>query len=71
MIPTSRRAWLANVVRLAALAAIEGCGPSEEMEPPNKRLANSPKSQPPPNMKPQEDFDPRKRLREKSAGPGK
>jgi hypothetical protein len=69
--PTSRRAWLANVVRFAALAPVAGCSPSEEMEPPNKRLGNSTKSAPPPEMKPQEHFDPRKRLRDKAAGRGK
>jgi hypothetical protein len=69
MIGIGRRAWLADVIRFGALAALAGCSPSEEMEPPNKRLANSPKSEPPPNMKPQEHFDPRKRLRDKAAGP--
>ncbi len=34
------------------------------MAPPDQRRANLPKSEPPPNMKPQETFDPRKRLRE-------
>ncbi len=66
MTPTTRRAWLAHVIPLGALACCGGCSPSEEVEPPNKRLANSPKSEPPPNMKPQENFDPQKRLREKA-----
>jgi hypothetical protein len=49
-------------------ACLGGCGGSEEMAPPNERHAISTKSEPPPKMKPQENFDPRKRLRENQAG---
>jgi hypothetical protein len=68
---TSRRSWLTNVIRFGALAGLGGCGPSGVMEPPNIRRANSPKSETPPNMKPQEKFDPRKLLRDKAAGQAK
>jgi len=62
-----RRAWLADVLRIGAFAGLGGCGPSEVMAPPDQRIAEGTKTPPPPNMKPQENFDPRKRLREKGA----
>ncbi len=62
-----RRAWLADVARISAVICLGGCGSSEVVAPPSERRANAPKSEPPPGMKPQENFDPRKRLREKAA----
>ena len=63
----NRREWLADLCGVGAICWLAGCGPAEGMAPPNERRATAPKSEPPPGMKPQEKFDPRKRLREKGA----
>ena len=62
----ARRAWLAGLIRFGTLVSLTGCN-SDVMAPPDVRRADAPKSDPPKGMKPQANFDPRKRLREKAA----
>jgi hypothetical protein len=66
-----RRAWMARAFGFVALAAPGGCRPADELKPPDERRkeAEATKTPPPPGMKKQEKFDPRKALHEK--GPAK
>ena len=66
MSSVERRAFLISAFGLGALSGMAGCNNSDVMPPPDQRRANAPKSEPPKGMKPQENFDPRKRLREQA-----
>jgi hypothetical protein len=67
-----RRNWLRGTLGLGAAFALGGCGDSEVVAPPDerKKAAAETVTPPPKGMKPQENFDPRKRLQEKNAAKG-
>src|SRR5438309_11334319 len=64
-----RRAWLVDVLRMAALAGPAGCGQVRAVPTPDKRIAECTQTPPPPNKKLHDTFYPRQPANEKGCSP--